>query len=44
MVEEHARCLYSFDGRDISVELEEVCECVDGVESERATEAMQLSW
>jgi hypothetical protein len=26
------------------VELEELCECVAGVESERAAEAVQLSW
>jgi hypothetical protein len=33
LVEEQARGLYSFDGRDLSVELEELHECVTRVES-----------
>jgi hypothetical protein len=36
--------LYSFDGRDLSAELEGLCDCVDGDGNERATEAEQLSW
>jgi hypothetical protein len=40
LAEEQAWDLYSFDGRDLSVELEELCEHVAGVESERATEAV----
>jgi hypothetical protein len=43
LAEEQARGLYLFDGRDLSVELEELCEHVIEVESEHATEAMQLS-
>jgi hypothetical protein len=43
LVEEHARGLYSSDWRDLSVELEELCKRVAGVESKHATEAMQLS-
>jgi hypothetical protein len=43
LAEEQARDLYSFDGRDLSVELEEICEHVAGVESERATEVVRLS-
>jgi hypothetical protein len=43
-VEEQAWGLYSFGGRDLSVELEELCECMAGVESECAAEVMQLSW
>jgi hypothetical protein len=41
--EEQARGLSSFDGRDISVEVEELHGCVAGIESECAIEAMQLS-
>jgi hypothetical protein len=44
LAEELAHDLYSFDGRDLSVELEELHERVAGVESERVAEAMQLSW
>jgi hypothetical protein len=44
LAEKQARGLYSFDGKNLSVELEELCGCVAGVESECATEAMQLSW
>jgi hypothetical protein len=43
LAEEQAWDLYSFDGRDLSVELEEICEHVAGVESERATEVVRLS-
>jgi hypothetical protein len=35
--------LYSFDGRDLLVELEELHEYVAGVENKRAAKAMQLS-
>jgi hypothetical protein len=44
LAEEQARGLYSFDGRDLSVKLEELRESVAGVESERVAEVMQLSW
>jgi hypothetical protein len=43
LAEEQARGLYSFDRRDLSVELEELRKRVARVENERATEAMQLS-
>jgi hypothetical protein len=42
--EEHARSLYSFDGRDLSVEMEEQHERVARVQNECAAEAVQLSW
>jgi hypothetical protein len=41
--EEQTRGLHSFDGRDLSMELEELHEHVVGVECERAIEVMQLS-
>jgi hypothetical protein len=44
LTEEQARGLYSFDGRDLSVELEELHERVAGVENKCAAEAVQLSW
>jgi hypothetical protein len=43
LAKEQAWGLYSFDGRDLSVELEELRKCVAGVENERAAEAVQLS-
>jgi hypothetical protein len=43
LAEEQARGLYSFDGRDLSVELEELHGHVARLESERAAEAVQLS-
>jgi hypothetical protein len=43
LVEEQARGLHPFDGRDLSVELDELCERVDRVKVERATKARQLS-
>jgi hypothetical protein len=43
LAEEQAWGHYFFNGRDLSVELEELHERVAGVESERATEAVQLS-
>jgi hypothetical protein len=43
LAEEQARGLYSFDRRDLSVELEELHERVAGVENECVTEAVQLS-
>jgi hypothetical protein len=43
LAEEQAWGLHSFDGMDLSVELEELHERVVGVGNERATEAMQLS-
>jgi hypothetical protein len=44
LAEEQARGLYSFNGRDLSVELEELHERVARVENEHATKAVQLSW
>jgi hypothetical protein len=44
LVEEQAWGLYPYDGRDLLVELEKLHERVDGVEDERVTEAVQLSW
>jgi hypothetical protein len=44
LAEEQARGLYPFDGRDLSVELEELRRRVAGVESECVTEVVQLSW
>jgi hypothetical protein len=43
LVEEQARGLHPFDGRDLSAEPDELCERVDRVKVERATEARQLS-
>jgi hypothetical protein len=43
LAEEQAWGLHSFDGRDLSVELEELRECMAGVENECAAEAVQLS-
>jgi hypothetical protein len=43
LAEEQTHVLNSFDGRDLSVELEELCERVAGVENERTAEAVQLS-
>jgi hypothetical protein len=43
LAEEQAHDLYSFNRRDLSVELEELHGCVAGVESECTAEAMQLS-
>jgi hypothetical protein len=43
LVEEQVWGLYPFDGRDLSVEVEEVREHMAGVENERTVEAMQLS-
>jgi hypothetical protein len=43
LVEKHACGLHSFNGRDLSVKLEEVCVHVTGVEDERAVEARELS-
>jgi hypothetical protein len=40
--EEQAQGLHSMDGRDLPAELEEFCELVARVESERATEVMTL--
>jgi hypothetical protein len=39
LVEEQARGLHPFDGRDLLVELEGLRAHVDGVEAERTTEA-----
>jgi hypothetical protein len=44
LAEEQACGLYPFDGSYLLVELEELCERVARVESEHATEAMELSW
>jgi hypothetical protein len=43
LVEEHARGLYHFDGRDMPAKLEELRTRVSGVEDEHATEATKLS-
>jgi hypothetical protein len=43
LAEEQAWGLHSFDGRDLSVELEELRECMAGVENECTAEAVQLS-
>jgi hypothetical protein len=43
LAEEYAHGLYSFNGRDLLVELEELHGQVPRVESERVTEAVQLS-
>jgi hypothetical protein len=43
LTEEQARGHCSFDGRDLSVELEELRGHMAGVESERIAEAVQLS-
>jgi hypothetical protein len=43
LVEEQARGLYSFDGRDILTELEELHGRVAGVESKHVVKVMQLS-
>jgi hypothetical protein len=43
LAEEQAHDIYSFNGRDLSVELEELHGCMAGVESECTAEAMQLS-
>jgi hypothetical protein len=42
--EEKLRGLYSFDGRDLSAELEELHESMAGIEGDRSTEGMKLSW
>jgi hypothetical protein len=43
LAKEQAQGLYSFDGRDLSAELEELHGCVAKIESKRAVEAVQLS-
>jgi hypothetical protein len=43
LAEELAHDLYSFDGRDLSVELEVIHKHMATFENERATEAVQLS-
>jgi hypothetical protein len=43
LVEEQTCGLHSFDGRDLSVELEELHMRMAGVEDERATKAGKLS-
>jgi hypothetical protein len=44
LVEEQEGGLYSFNGRDLSVELEELRERMARVENEHAVEGVQLSW
>jgi hypothetical protein len=44
VAKEQAPSLYSFDGRDLSVERKELRERVTGVLSKRIVEAVQLSW
>jgi hypothetical protein len=43
LAEEQACGLHSFDGRDLSMEIEGIHARVDGIEGERITEARQLS-
>jgi hypothetical protein len=43
LAKEQAQGLYSFDGRDLSTELEELHGCVAKIESKRAVEVVQLS-
>jgi hypothetical protein len=43
LVEQQACVLHPFDGQDLSMELEEIRVHVDGIASERAVEAEQLS-
>jgi hypothetical protein len=43
LVAEQEHGLYSFDRRDLPVELEELRECVAGIESECTAEVVQLS-
>jgi hypothetical protein len=43
LAEEQARSLQPSDEQDLSMKPEETRECVDGIESECATEAKQLS-
>jgi hypothetical protein len=43
LVEEQARGLHPFDRQYLSTELEGIRACVDGIEGECATEAVQLS-
>jgi hypothetical protein len=43
VVEEQAQSLYPFDGRDLLVELAELCERMAGVENEHAAEVVHLS-
>jgi hypothetical protein len=43
LVEEQARSLHPFDGQDLSVELEEIHVCVDGIAGERVAKADRLS-
>jgi hypothetical protein len=43
LAKEQAHGLYYFNGRDLSVELEELCNHVVGVQSKCAVEAVQLS-
>jgi hypothetical protein len=44
MTEEQAQGLYSFNGRDLSAELDELHGRVARIESECTAEAVQLSW
>jgi hypothetical protein len=44
LAEEQARGLYSFNGRDLSVELEKLHERMAGVENECIAKTVQLSW
>jgi hypothetical protein len=43
LAKEQARSLHSFVRRDLSMELEELQACMDGVEDERTTEVGKLS-
>jgi hypothetical protein len=43
LMEEHAHDLHSFDGRDLSTGLDELCLCMAGIEDKHATEVVGLS-
>jgi hypothetical protein len=43
LAEEQARDLHSFDGQDLSVDLEELRVCMTGVQDECTVEAVELS-
>jgi hypothetical protein len=43
LAEEQVRDLHLYDGRDLSVELEGICACMDMIGGECAVEARKLS-
>jgi hypothetical protein len=42
LAEELVRGLHPLDGQDLSMKLEKICACVDGIKGECATETGQL--